>query len=91
MNKQEGNKQSGEIIVEKELVTNVAIKTTDVLMAVAAGAFAAAGIGVLINQCRKGAKLRDQNDFETRIISNLIAEGATEEEILNAKKILKKI
>lgn len=76
---------------EEVLVTNVAIKTTDVLLTVAAGALAIAGIGAVINQSRKGKRLKEQQDFEARIISNLIAEGASEAEIENARKILSKI
>lgn len=76
---------------EEVLVTNAAIKTTDVLMALGAGAFAVTGVSLLINSVRKGKRLKEKQDFEARIIGRLIAEGASEEEIQNAKDLLKRV
>ncbi len=88
----ENNQQLTTIEEEQEvLVTNAAIKTTDVLMAVGAGVFAVTGVSLLVNSLRKGKRLKEKQDFEARIIANLIAEGASQEEINNAKEILKRI
>lgn len=76
---------------EEVLVTNAAIKTTDVLMALGAGVFAVTGVSLLINSVRKGKRLKEKQDFEARIIGRLIAEGASEEEIQNAKDLLKRV
>ena len=84
------NQQLTNINEEKVLVTNVAIKTTDVLMAVGAGVFALTGLSLLVNSVRKGKRLKEKQDFEARIIANLIAEGASQEEIQNAKDLLKR-
>ena len=88
----ENNQQLTTINEEEEvLVTNAAIKATDVLMAVGAGLFAVTGVSVLINSVRKGKRLKEREDFESRIIANLIKEGASQEEIENAKEILRKM
>lgn len=76
---------------EEVLVTNAAIKTTDVLMALGAGVFAVTGVSLLINSVRKGKRLKEKQDFEARIIGRLIVEGASEEEIQNAKDLLKRV
>lgn len=91
MENQETNIQLQNNNDEEVLVTNVAIKTTDVLWMFAAGTCALAGGYALLNQSRKGKRLKEKQDFEARIIANLIAEGASEDEILNAKKLLSKI
>lgn len=75
---------------EEVLVTNVAIKATDVLMAIGAGVFAVTGVSLLINSVRKGKRLKEKQDFEARIIASLVAEGASEREIQNARELLKK-
>ena len=88
----ENNQQLTTIEEEQEvLVTNAAIKTTDVLMAVGAGVFAVTGVSLLVNSLRKGKRLKEKQDFEARIIANLIAEGASQEEINNAKEILRRL
>ncbi len=75
---------------EEVLVTNTAIKATDILGAVAAGALAIAGIGAIFNVRRKKKILEEQANFKERIIADLIREGASEEEIENATKLLTK-
>lgn len=88
----ENNQQLTTMEYEEEvLVTNAAIKTTDVLMAVGAGVFAVTGVSLLINSVRKGKRLKEKQDFEARIIAGLIADGASEVEIQNAKDLLKKM
>ena len=60
-------------------------------MAVGAGLFAVTGVSMLVNSIRKGKRLKERQDFESRIIANLIAEGASQEEIDNAKEILRRL
>lgn len=92
MYREEENKQLATVNEEEEvLVTNAAIKTTDVLMAVGAGLFAVTGVSMLINSVRKGKRLKEREDFESRIIARLMQEGASPEEIQNAKEILSKM
>lgn len=86
----DNNQQLTNINEEEVLVTNAAIKTTDILMTIGAGAFALTGIGLLVNSIRKNKRLKEKQDFEARIIANLIAEGASQEEIQNAKDLLKR-
>lgn len=76
---------------EEVLVTNTAIKTTDVLMAIGAGVFAVTGVSLLVNSVRKGKRLKEKQDFEARIIGGLIAEGASEAEIQNARDLLRRM
>ena len=52
--------------------------------------FALTGLSLLVNSVRKGKRLKEKQDFEARIIANLIAEGASQEEIQNAKDLLKR-
>lgn len=79
-------------LVEKEekeeeiLVTNAAIKATDVLALIGAGAFAATGIICLIDklkQRRKAKKNKDEftDDFKTILIQKMVQEGCGSEEI----------
>lgn len=75
---------------EEKYVTNVAIKTTDVLCAIGAGVFALAGIGTLLNVRKKKAILEKKESFKENIIKGLIVDGASEEEIKNAKELLDK-
>ena len=75
---------------EEKYVTNVAIKTTDVLCAIGAGVFALAGIGTLLNVRKKKAILEKKETFKENIIKGLIVDGASEEEIKNAKELLDK-
>ena len=75
---------------EEMYVTNVAIKTTDVLCAIGAGVFALAGIGTLLNVRKKKAILDKKQTFKENIIRGLIVDGASEEEIKNAKELLDK-
>ena len=75
---------------EEKYVTNVAIKTTDVLCAIGAGVFALAGIGTLLNVRKKKAILEKKESFKENIIKQLIVDGASEEEIKNAKELLDK-
>lgn len=75
---------------EEKYVTNVAIKTTDVLCAIGAGVFALAGIGTLLNVRKKKAILEKKESFKENIIKRLIVDGASEEEIKNAKELLDK-
>lgn len=86
----DNNQQLTNINEEEVLVTNAAIKTTDILMTIGAGAFALTGIGLLVSSIRKNKRLKEKQDFEARIIANLIAEGASQEEIQNAKDLLKR-
>lgn len=75
---------------EEKYVTNVAIKTTDVLCAIGAGVFALAGIGTLLNVRKKKAILDKKQAFKENIIKGLIVDGASEEEIKNAKELIDK-
>ena len=75
---------------EEKYVTNVAIKTTDVLCAIGAGVFALAGIGTLLNVRKKKAILEKKESFKENIIKGLIVDYASEEEIENAKELLDK-
>lgn len=75
---------------EEKYVTNVAIKTTDVLCAIGAGVFALAGIGTLLNVRKKKAILEKKETFKENIIRRLIVDGASDEEIKNAKELLDK-
>lgn len=75
---------------EEKYVTNVAIKTTDVLCAIGAGVFALAGIGTLLNVRKKKAILEKKESFKENIIRQLIVDGASEEEIKNVKELLDK-
>ena len=75
---------------EEKYVTNVAIKTTDVLCAIGAGVFALAGIGTLLNVRKKKAILEKKESFKENIIKQLIVDGASEEEIKNAKELIDK-
>ena len=75
---------------EEKYVTNVAIKTTDVLCAIGAGVFALAGIGTLLNVRKKKAILEKKETFKENIIKGLIVDGASEEEIKNAKELIDK-
>ena len=75
---------------EEKYVTNVAIKTTDVLCAIGAGVFALAGIGTLLNVRKKKAILEKKETFKENIIKGWIVDGASEEEIKNAKELLDK-
>ena len=79
-------------LVEKEekeeeiLVTNAAIKATDVLALIGAGAFAATGIICLIDklkQRRKAKKNKDEftDDFKTILIQKMVQQGCGSEEI----------
>ena len=77
-------------LVEKEeeeiLVTNAAIKATDVFALIGAGAFAATGIVCLIDklkQRRKAKKNKDEftDDFKTILIQKMVQEGCGSEEI----------
>lgn len=78
-------------LVEKEekeeeiLVTNAAIKATDVLALIGAGAFAATGVICLIDKLkrRKAKKNKDEStdDFKTILIQKMIQEGCGSEEI----------
>ena len=82
-------------LVEKEeeeiLVTNAAIKATDVLALIGAGAFAATGIICLIDKLkkrRKAKKNKDEftDDFKTNLIQKMVQEGCGSEEINRALK-----
>lgn len=75
---------------EEKYVTNVAIKTTDVLCAIGAGVFTLAGIGALLNVRKKKAMLEKKETFKENIIRRLIVDGASDEEIKNAKELLDK-
>ena len=75
---------------EEKYVTNVAIKTTDVLCAIGARVFALAGIGTLLNVRKKKAILEKKETFKENIIKGLIVDCASEEEIKNAKELLDK-
>lgn len=86
----DNNQQLTNINEEEVLVTNAAIKTTDVLMAIGAGAFALTGISLLVNTVRKNKRLKEKQDFEARIIERLIEQGASKEEIANAMELLRK-
>lgn len=78
-------------LVEKEekeeeiLVTNAAIKATDVLALIGAGAFAATGVICLIDKLkrRKAKKNKDEStdDFKTILIQKMVQEGCGSEEI----------
>ena len=79
-------------LVEKEekeeeiLVTNAAIKATDILALIGAGAFAATGIICLIDklkQRRKAKKNKDEftDDFKTILIQKMVQQGCGSEEI----------
>jgi len=75
---------------EEVLVTNGAIKTTDVLGLIGAAAFAATGITCLVKSIRK-KETPDRNvTIIQSVMTNLINEGASAEEIENAKKLLEK-
>ena len=71
---------------EEILVTNAAIKATDVFALIGAGAFAATGIICLIDklkQRRKAKKNKDEftDDFKTILIQKMVQEGCGSEEI----------
>ncbi len=74
---------------EEVLVTNAAIKATDVLALIGAGAFAATGVMCLIRLIKKKTVVKDYNK-ETRedIVSRMIKEGYTPEQIADVIKIL---
>ena len=86
----DNNQQLTNINEEEVLVTNAAIKTTDILMTIGAGAFALTGIGLLVNTVRKNKRLKEKQDFEARIIARLVEQGASKEEIANAMELLRK-
>lgn len=71
---------------EEILVTNAAIKATDVLALIGAGAFAATGIICLIDKLkkrRKADKSKDnfKNEFQQILIQKMVQEGCSSEEI----------
>ena len=74
-------------LVEKEeeeiLVTNAAIKATDVLALIGAGAFAATGVICLIDKLKKRRKANKltKEDFQQILIRNMTQEGCSPEEI----------
>ena len=73
-------------LVEKEeeiLVTNAAIKATDVLALIGAGAFAATGVICLIDKLKKRRKANKltKDDFKTILIQKMVQEGCGSEEI----------
>ena len=77
-------------LVEKEeeeiLVTNAAIKATDVLALIGAGAFAATGIICLIDKLKKRRKADKSKDnfkeeFQQILIQKMVQEGCGSEEI----------
>ena len=74
---------------EEVLVTNTAIKATDVLALIGAGAFAATGVMCLIKSIKKKMVVKDYNK-ETRedIILRMVQQGYTTEQIVEVTKIL---
>ena len=79
-------------VIDKEeevLVTNPAIKATDVLALIGAGAFAATGVTCLIKSFKKKMGAKDYNK-ETRkdIIFRMMDKGYTSEQIAEVTKIL---
>lgn len=86
----DNNQQLTNINEEEVLVTNAAIKTTDILMTIGAGAFALTGIGLLVNTVRKNKRLKEKQDFEARILARLVEQGSSEEEIANVMELLRK-
>lgn len=86
----DNNQQLTNINEEEVLVTNAAIKTTDILMTIGAGAFALTGIGLLVSSIRKNKRLKERQDFENRILARLVEQGASKEEIADAMELLRK-
>ena len=86
----DNNQQLTNINEEEVLVTNAAIKTTDILRTIGAGAFALTGIGLLVKTVRENKRLKEKQDFEARILARLVEQGASEEEIANAMELLRK-
>ena len=75
---------------EEVLVTNAAIKATDVMALVGVTAFAAGGVYWLINK-RKQKKLLDERQaFQDRMLKHLEDSGASEEVIKQSIEILNK-
>ena len=74
---------------EEVLVTNAAVKATDVLALIGAGAFAATGVMCLIKSIKKKMGAKDYNK-ETRkdIIFRMMDQGYTSDQIAEVTKIL---
>lgn len=73
---------------EEVIVTNAAIKATDVLVLLGAGAFAASGGIALYRQYKKKKQEDAIYNFKNNMTDNLRSKGYTEDEIKLAMKMI---
>ena len=74
---------------EEILVTNAAIKATDVLALIGAGAFTATGIICLIDKLKKRRKAKSKEEFQNILIQKMLDENCSFESINSLKESLK--
>ena len=80
------NNQEMEVVKEKKL------KTSDVLVCIAAGTLAVSGCVSLFKKVRRNKTAEAEvQAFQERIIADMIRNGATLDEIQNAKDLLDKL
>ena len=80
------NNQEMEVVKEKKL------KTSDVLVCIAAGTLAVSGCVSLFKNVRRNKTAEaEAQAFQERIIADMIRNGATLDEIQNAKDLLDKL
>lgn len=80
------NNQEMEVVKEKKL------KTSDVLVCIAAGTLAVSGCVSLFKKVRRSKTAEaEAQAFQERIIADMIRNGATLDEIQNAKDLLDKL
>lgn len=80
------NNQEMEVVKEKKL------KTLDVLVCIAAGTLAVSGCVSLFKKVRRNKTAEaEAQAFQERIIADMIRNGATLDEIQNAKDLLDKL
>lgn len=80
------NNQEMEVVKEKKL------KTSDVLVCIAAGTLAVSGCVSLFKKVRRNKTAEaEAQAFQERIIADMIRNGATLDEIQNVKDLLDKL
>ena len=76
---------------EEVLVTNAAIKATDVLFAVGMGAWASFAIVGVYKKVKEIKAQKEQLSFNQRVIARMLEEGRSQEEITNVAELLSQI
>lgn len=87
----ENYNNNNELMVEEEVyVTNGAIKATDVLGCIAAGAFALTGLTCLYKAVQTKKQRKVNEDTKASVLAQMIKDGCTPEQIQNASELMDK-